>query len=449
MKQAMLAATLLCAMGAAASAQTYTAADLGKTLTPFGAVLAGNADGTIPAWTGGYTTPPVGWKPGDARQDPFASEKPLFSITAANVDKYADKLAAGTIAMIRTLPGYHVDVYPTHRTAAAPQYIYDNAIANASRAHLSENGLDVVDAKLSIPFPIPKNGNEAIWNHILRWRGSGIDRTVSNAVTTPSGDYTLERWHERIYFPYNIPGVDNPKKWDSMFWQEVLEPPRIAGQLTLVISHQDPFEQPREAWTYNPGERRVRRAPEINYDTPVQNTDGLEAVDDYDMYNGAIDRFDWKILGKKELYIPYNTYKFQDPKYKYDQIVLKDAVNPDLVRFELHRVWVVEGTLKPDVRHIYSKRTDYIDEDSWQILIADRYDSRNTLWRTAIAMVQEAPEIPLTGADGYEFIDLIQHRYLVQGLHSQEPKAPTYDAAFANIKAEDYSAEALRRTGRR
>jgi hypothetical protein len=170
MKHAMLAAAMLTAVTTAAHAQTV--ADLGKTLTAMGAVKAGNADGTIPAYTGGYTTPAAGWQPGDPRPDPFASERPLYSITAQNVDKYADKLAAGTVAMVRTLPGYHVDVYPTHRTAAAPQYIYDNAIANASHAHLSANGQDVEDAKLSIPFVIPHNGNEAIWNHILRWRGS-------------------------------------------------------------------------------------------------------------------------------------------------------------------------------------------------------------------------------------------------------------------------------------
>jgi hypothetical protein len=447
MKHALLSATILAAaLGAVTPASAASAADLGHTLTPMGAVKAGNADGTIPAWTGGYTTPPAGWSAGDPRPDPFTSERPLFVITAQNVDKYADKLAAGTIAMIRTLPGYHVNVYPTHRTAAAPQFIYDNAIENASRAHLSPNGQDVEDAKLSIPFPVPKNGNEAIWNHILRWRGYGIDRTVSNALTTPSGDYTLEKWHEKILLAYNTPGLSNPQKWDSMFWQEVLSPPRIAGQLTLVVSHSDPFDQPREAWTYNPGERRVRRAPEINYDTPVQNTDGLETVDDYDMYNGAIDRYNWSIVGKKELYIPYDTYSFQSSKYKYSDLVQREAANPDAIRFELHRVWVVEGDLKPGVRHVYSKRTDYIDEDSWQIAIADRYDARGQLWRTAIAMIQEAPEVPLTGADGYEFLDLIQHRYLLQGLHNQEARAPIYNA---KLSPDDYTAEALRRVGRR
>ena len=447
MKQQMLSATMFVAVSFAAyTASAQTAADLGKTLTPMGAIKAGNADGTIPAWTGGYTTA-VSTAPVTSRVDPFASERPTVVITAQNVDKYASKLAEGTVAMIRTIPGYHVDVYPTHRTFAAPQYIYDNAIANASRAKLSENGLDVIGAKLSVPFPIPANGNEAILNHILRWRGTQLQRTVENAITTPQGDYTLTRWHEHISFPYNTPGMANPEKWDSLFWQEILEPPRVAGQLTLVRSYQDPSQQPREAWTYNPGERRVRRAPEINYDTPVQNTDGLETVDDYDMYNGAIDRYNWTLKGRKEVYIPYNTYKIQAPGVKYTDIIKPQAVNPDLIRWELHRVWVIQADLKPGYRHIYAKRTFYADEDSWQVAVTDRYDSRGQLWRTALGFIEEAPEVPLLGADGYEFVDLQARRYLMQGMHSQESEAPTYNGT--NLTPDDYTAEALRRSGRR
>ena len=446
-KQMLLAATMLAVFAACAPASAQTAADLGHSLTPMGATKAGNSDGSIPAWTGGLTTATPGYVPGGVRRDPFASERPLFSITAQNVDRYAGKLADGTVAMIRTLPGYHVDVYATHRTAAAPQYIYDNAIANASRAHLSADGQDVVGAKLSVPFPIPHSGAEAIWNHILRWRGLQVQRTTNNAVTTSSGDYSITRWHEQIMLAYNTPNLTNNAKWDSLFWQEVQAPPRIAGQLTLVISHSDPAEQPREAWTYNPGERRVRRAPEINYDTPVQNTDGLETVDDYDMYNGAIDRYNWKLVGKKEVYIPYNNYKIQQPGVKYSQIIKPEAVNPDLIRFELHRVWVVEATLKPGYRHVYARRTFYIDEDSWQTAIADRYDARGQLWRTALAFVSEAPETPLCGADGYEFIDLQAHRYLAQGLHSEESDAPTYDGT--SLTPDDFTADALRRVGRR
>ena len=32
------------------------------------------------------------------------------------------------------------------------------------------------------------------------------------------------------------------------------------------------------------------------------------------MFNGAMDRYDFKLIGKKEMVIPYNAYRFQ-----YDQ----------------------------------------------------------------------------------------------------------------------------------
>ncbi len=447
MKKMFLTATMFAgALAAATPALAQKPADLGKSLTPTGAIRAGNAAGTIPPWTGGLTTPVAGWRLGQPRPDPFASERPLFSITAQNVAKYESKLSAGVAAMLRTVPGYRVDVYPTHRTFAAPQFIYDATIANASRTHLTNDGQDVEGAQVGIPFPIPHNGNEAIWNHILRWRGSEIVRQVDTAITTPTGDYSLQRWSEKIYLPYNIPGLTNPKKWDSMYWQEVLAPPRIAGLITMAVSYQNPMEQPRAAWQYYPGERRVRRAPEVSYDTPYNNADGLATVDDYDMFNGSLDRYDWKLIGRREVYIPYNTNKFQSPRLKVSDIVKKDGVNPDVLRWELHRVWVVEASLKPDFLHIYSRRTLYLDEDSWQATISDRYDGRGLLWRTAWALGTEVPEVPVYLADGYVLNDLYQHRYMVQGMHNQE-RPPVY--AGVTLTPRDYTAEALRRFGRR
>jgi hypothetical protein len=428
----------------ASSAAAPTGAGAGPGLTPMGAIQAGNADGTIPPWTGGLVGT-ISSKPVHTRPDPFPGEKPLFIINAQNVDRYADKLAAGTIAMIRTLPGYHVDVYPTHRTFAAPQFIYDNAVANLQRAHLVHGGLGVEGAELSVPFPIPHNGYEAIWNQILRWRGTQIVRNVTNVISTPGGDYSLQRWHEDIMLPYNTPGFSNPRLWDSMFRQEVLAPPRDAGALTLAISHENPYDQAREAWTYNPGERRVRRAPDIDYDTPLTDTDGLETIDDYDMFNGALDRYDWTLLGRKELYVPYNENRLQDPSLRYTDLIGSQSIKPQYVRFELHRVWVVEAKLKPEFRHIYTRRTLYLDEDSWQCLIADRYDGRGNLWRTALAFPIAMPEVPALLADGYEYVDLYQHRYLAQGLHNQEPYAPMYNAT--SLSPRDFTAESLRRMG--
>jgi hypothetical protein len=418
----------------------------GEGLTPMGAIRAGNADGTVPAWTGGLTAAGTNHA-GRVHADPFAGERPLFSITAQNVDRYADRLAAGTAAMIRTISGYHVDVYPTHRTAAAPHFIYDNAVTNIGRAHLVHGGQGVEGAALSVPFPVPHNGSEAVWNHILRWRGTQIVRTVTNVISAPGGDYALQRWHEDIMLPYNTPGFVNPALWDSLFRQEVLAPPRDAGALTLVINHQNPYDQAREAWSYNPGERRVRRAPDIDYDTPLTDTDGLETVDDYDMFNGALDRYEWTLMGRREMYVPYNTNRLQDPSVRPADLIGREAINPDYIRFELHRVWVVEAKLRPEFRHIYSRRTLYLDEDSWQCLVADKYDGRGNLWRTAMAFPVEMPEVPLLVADGYEYVDLYQHRYLMQGLHGQEPEQPVYNATW--LTPRDYTAEALRRMGHR
>ena len=422
------------------------AAGAGEGLTPLGAIRTGNEDGTIPAWTGGL----VGQRsdaPVRARADPFAGERPLFRITAQNVDRYADKLAPGTAAMVRTLRGYHVDVYPTHRTAAAPQFIYDNAIANEGRAHLVHGGQGVDGAALSVPFPVPHNGEEAVWNLVLRWRGTQVVRNATNVISTPGGDYSLQKWHEDIMLPYNTQGFSSGRHWDSLLRQEILSPPRDAGALTLVINHENPYTEAREAWSYNPGERRVRRAPEIDYDTPLIGTDGLETVDDYDLFNGALDRFTWTLVGRREIYVPYNTNRLQDPALRYTDLIGREALNPDYIRFELHRVWVVDAKLKPEFRHIYTRRTLYLDEDSWQALISDRYDGRGNLWRTAMAFPIAAPEVPVLIADGYEYVDLYQHRYLAQGLHNQEPVAPLYNAV--SLTARDFTADALRQMGHR
>jgi hypothetical protein len=247
--------------------------------------------------------------------------------------------------------------------------------------------------------------------------------------------------------PYNTPGFANPKQWDSLFRQEILAPPRDAGSLTLVINHQNPFEQGREAWSYNTGERRVRRAPEIDYDTPLTDTDGLETVDDYDLFNGAIDRYDWKLVGRREVYVPYNTYKLQDPSLKYADLIGPDSIRPQYLRFELHRVWVVEARLRPGFGHIYTRRTLYLDEDSWSALISDRYDGRGNLWRTAMSFTIQQPEVPVLIPDAYEYVDLFQHRFLAQGLHNEEPVAPISNATWLTVQ--DFTAEALRRMGKR
>jgi len=448
MATARTARALLCTLSMAASgtAVAQTAADLGHDLTPFGAIRAGNGDGSIPAWDGGTTRPPPGYAPGQPLLDPYASEKPLFSINAGNLDRYADHLTAGVIAKLRTLNGYRLDIYPSHRNFAAPQYILDAAIANAGRAHLTNDGQDVEGAELSIPFPMPQNGAEVIWNHLLRWRGPQIRRTDSHAVVNIDGNYSLSQTFVKVLFSYNLPGP-HPDHVNQYFYAESLAPARIAGGIVISRDFTDPVEEPRQSWAYSPGERRVRRAPKVSYDTPIGDTDGIETTDEVDLFNGALDRYDWKLIGRREIYVPYDCYQLEQSTRSYHDLIGPNFINPDAIRWELHRVWVVDATVKPGQSHIYARRTLYVDEDSWQMLISDRYDSRGLLWRTALGFPVLNYSVPVLAASSYEYTDLISHRYLAVALHGQERHPPDYGGAA--LSPAEFTPDALREAGQR
>jgi len=170
----------------------------------------------------------------------------------------------------------------------------------------------------------------------------------------------------------------------------------LAGGGVLVHETIDRIKEPRSAWVYNTGTRRVRRAPSIEYDMPVPSADNLITADEVDMFNGALDRFDWAFIGKQELYIPYNNFRLSNATKDDKKLLQKGHINPDLTRYELHRVWVVEGTSKAGVRHLYSKRRFYIDEDSWSIVQADQYDARGELWRVHVSYLVGYYHVPVT-----------------------------------------------------
>jgi hypothetical protein len=446
----ILACALALAVGASALAglSPEEIAKLGNELTPLGAIKAGNADGTIPAWTGGISTPPAGWEPGTHYLDPFADDAILFTITAANVDQYADKLTEGQKALFKTYPDtYEMNVYPTHRSAAVPQRIYDKTIEIAGTASLVEGGNGVTGAVNGIPFPIPKVGVEAIWNHILRYRADSAARTIGQAAPTRGGKYTLVTFHDEFYMQYSMAGMTEAKLNNRIlfFKQEVMAPARLAGGILLVGETLDQVKEHRNAWLYNPGQRRVRRAPNVAYDNPGTAADAMRTSDQFDMYNGAPDRYNWELVGRKEFYVPYNSYKLQDPSVKFKDILTPLHPNQDYSRYELHRVWVVDATLKEGERHIYKRRTFYLDEDSWQVLVEDVYDNRDQLWRVSEGHAMEYYNVPSLWTSLETHIDLQAGRYLAIGLNSE---FPPYEF---NIKRtlEDYTPAALRRAGKR
>ena len=382
----VLALSLLAA-NVMAAVSPEEAAKLGTSLTPVGAEKAGNADGSIPAWTGGLPKNAGAVDSKGFLADPFASEKPLFVITAATVDKYKDKLSDGQVAMFKRYPEtYKIPVYPSHRTVNLPPDIYESIKRSALNVHAINdgNGLENFTGNRYYAFPIPKNGVEVLWNHITRYHGGNLRRIITQATPQTNGSYTPIRFEEEVAVPQAIPDIDAAKAANvlSFFKQSVTAPARLAGNVLLVHETLDQVKEPRLAWIYNAGQRRVRRAPQVSYDGPGTASDGLRTTDNFDMFSGAPDRYDWKLVGKKEMYVPYNDYKLVYGS-KADQMLTPKHINPDVVRWELHRVWVVEATLQPGKRHIYSKRVFYLDEDSWTALASDEYDARGQLYRSA------------------------------------------------------------------
>lgn len=445
LKAGVLGMSLL-ATSVMAAVSADEAAKLGTTLTPMGAEKAGNADGSIGPWE------PLAKTAGsvDARgflSDPYGSEKPLFTITAANAEQYKDKLAPGQLAMLKRYPDtYKLPVYKTHRGATVPDAVYADIKSNATQTTLVEGGNGLNNFRGAIPFPIPKSGVEVIWNHITRYRGGSVSRLVTQATPQQNGSYSLVYFNDQFVFRDKMKDYDpnNPGNVLFYFKQEVTAPARLAGTVLLVHETLDQVKEPRKAWIYNAGQRRVRQAPQVSYDGPGTAADGLRTSDNLDMYNGAPDRYDWKLEGKKEMYIASNAYKLDDPKLKYADIIKAGHINQDLARYELRRVWHVVATLKPGQRHIYAKRDFYIDEDTWQAAVIDQYDGRNQLWRVSEAHAQPYYNNQVPWYTLEAIYDLQSGRYLALGMKNEEKKS--YDFSFSANKA-DFQPAALRQSG--
>ncbi len=419
---------------------------LGKSLTPMGAEMAGNADGSIPAWK------PLPKNAGSVDSkgflsNPYASEQPLFTITAKDADKYKDKLAPGQYAMFKRYPEtFKMPVYPSHRGATVPDDVFAAIKKNATSTNLVSGGNGLENFDTAVPFPIPKSGVEVIWNHITRYRGGSVTRLVTQATPQPNGSYSLVYFQDQFVFRDKMKDYDpaNPGNILFYFKQKVTAPARLAGGVLLVHETLDQVKEPRSAWVYNAGQRRVRRAPQVSYDGPGTAADGLRTSDNLDMYNGAPDRYDWKLEGKKEMYIASDSYKLDDPKLKYSDIIKAGHINQDLARYELRRVWHVTATLKEGQRHIYAKRDFYIDEDTWQAAVIDHYDGRGQLWRVAEAHAENYYDKQVPWYALETLYDLQSGRYLALGMKNEEKSA--YDFGFTATTS-DFTPAALRQDG--
>ncbi len=422
---------------ASAAVSAEQAARLGNELTPMGAIHAGNPAGTIPEWTGEinftdatkrYTPETLERMRSEAPEELVEQFKgtldpklldPILTITKANMAQYADQLTAGHKAMLEKYPEYKLVVYPSVRTSFFPHEIYEETIKNATRASLQ--GTDSVKgAYLGIPFPIPQNGAEVIWNHKLKFLGTSARRYNNQAIVKPDGRYVITKLIEDVKFKYSNINDPGDGSLIAYYLAETVAPKRVAGQLTLVHETSDQEASGRRAWIFSPGLGRVNRAPQVGYDNPSVGSDGEQFNDQVNVYNGALDRYDWKLLGRKEMYIPYNSYQINSPLVKYRDILHPLHINQDLGRYELHRVWVVEATVREGIRHSFARRRFYIDEDSWSIAVVDCYDSRGELWKVQEAHLLTVPFIPTTTGLPELIYDLQSGRYFATTLTNED-----------------------------
>jgi hypothetical protein len=409
---------------AAIWASPYTlAADSGT--TPFGAEIAGNKDGTIPAYTGGITQIPSGFKADSGKWiDPFPGEKPTLQITAQNYEQYADKLSASAIELFKRYPTYRMDIYPTHRSASYPDWYLENSNKNAQTAKLEKNGLFLSGAFGGKPFPVPKNGQEALWDWELRYVGTAQRNNVKTWLVDSSGTPILAaQFKSSLYYPYFDTKKEDEfrKKGGLSIWYQVFNdyaaPARLIGDTTLFWYFMDTADHDQQSWEYNPGQRRVRVAPDLAYDTPNPGYSGAITMDDIQLFYGRIDRWDAKLVGKKEMYIPYNDYKqqYETPASK---ILTPHFVNPDNVRWELHRVWVVELKLKPL----------YFDEDGGGGMM-DAYDQSGKLYRGGFETTAPAYDYKIPYSLGNWFYDFNSGIYIF-GSHPAETPGILFNVNF-------------------
>ena len=436
---------LAVALQAQAKVDPTQAARLGQDLTPLGGERAGNAAGSIPAWDGGLAKPPANYQPGMHHPDPYAADVPLYRIDSQNLARYRAQLPAGLQKLLESNPDYFMRVFPTRRSAAAPQRIYDATRFNAQNAELISGGNGVSGVAAGVPFPLPQSGQEAIWNHIMRYRGDQISMVTNQAAVLANGAYNLLKLERDVYFLYGREGVSPQDLDNTLFYYKykVAAPAKLAGSALVVQETLDQILAIRKAWRFNRGERRVRRLPMLAYETLQPDTNGMATADQVDAYNGAPDRYEWQLLGKQEMLVPYNSYAVHQKDIPYDSILKRNTLNPELLRYELHRVWVVEADLRMGFSHPYGKRRFYLDEDSWQILAVDLYDQRGELSGLQESHPISYYDVPMFGSTVESIYDFKGGRYFVDGLDNNERM---YDFK-APLTPRDFTPQALRREG--
>ncbi len=447
-----VAVGLVVATSAWAKVPASEADKLGKELTCVGAIKAGNKEGTIPEYTGKWVGAPAGvaheQSSGKHPVDIYADEKPLFVITAENMDKYAEKLSDGQKAMFKKYPKtMQIPVYKGHRDFRYPDEVCAVIKKNALNSEVADDGLSIKGTFGAINFPIPKTGLEVAWNNLLPTRAytESIIRDMANVLS--DGSVSFGRMENLNLGMVNKPeNLGQPVEGVMAYTRtKTLAPEREKGGVTHSVEPVNFSKDKRLAWSYDPGTRRVRQVPEYGFDQPMAGTGGKMTIDSDRLFNGSPERYNWKLLGKKEMYIPANNYKIHQSTVKYADLLKPGHANPDFMRYELRRVWAVEGTLKEGFRHLYGKRVLFVDEDTGQAVASDMYDARGQLWQHAFINYYYSFDIKAWHAGTSFYHDLNSGGYMGYNLFQERPKGPILNKG--DLLPSMFTPEAARNAG--
>jgi hypothetical protein len=403
----LLASSSLASATLARSAQAQSAPPdpnlLKTTLTPFGGERAGNADGSIPAWTGGLVSAPLPPN-ADVKVHLFEDEQPLYTVDASNMAQYTDFLTPATQYQIQKF-GMTVPVYQTHRTAAAPQYVYDNTAKNVLTAKLDPRGgrLGFTGAYGGLPFPIidtsdPLTGGaQLIWNHLTCWFDYSDFSTFSPGSVVINGQLILVgATASHTIYPYYDPN-GSLETYDGYFSKGhyyYKAPSAVVGQEDLVWHSTNVNINPDIVWTVLNGQGRVRKAPNQAFDAPNPDSNGIASLDESSCFYGNPSQYDWTYIEKKEMLVPYNCNKQVFSTLQ--EMCGPHFIKPEFMRWEKHRVWVFEGNLHPGIQNVDIRRRFYADEDTGLILLGEGYDGNNFMWKGYMICNWCVPSVPGT-----------------------------------------------------
>jgi hypothetical protein len=260
-----------------------------------------------------------------------------------------------------------------------------------------------------------------MWNHVFRWRGGSVERQIVWLPVAATGGSYVVKVRQNIAFDqqgYMARPVDGRLYASTAYFSA---PPSAIGTRVATWEPIDPAGEARARWVFVPQTLDTRRLPSYDHDTWELFAGGQRTADQNDGWNGSPERYDWKLVGKRELLIGYNAYRIANKTLPYKAIAIAKNVDPELLRYEVHRVWVVEATLRQGRNHRFPKRVFYVDEDTWQVAQEEVYTKDDQLFRFGDHQMMQYYDVQVPWYAATIHHNLAAGSYMVYGLSNMEP----------------------------